>query len=68
MQDFEEELREQITEMVLLDEIDEDNLVAFIKWAKEKHLQSYKNGAQVGRRDKEKPATTKGRAFAKVEK
>ncbi len=52
MQQFEAELRDKVAELADLGEGDEKNLAAFIKWAKEKHLSSYRNGVEVGRKDR----------------
>ncbi len=51
MQQFEAELRDQVAQLVHHDEVDEKELNAFVRWAKEKHLASYRNGVEVGRKD-----------------
>ncbi len=52
MQQFEAELRDQLAVLVLdLEELEEKELNVFIKWAKAKHLASYRNGVEVGRKD-----------------
>ena len=55
MQQFEAELKDKLAELIHPNKLGEtmntEKLLAFVKWSKNKHLESYRNGVKVGSKD-----------------
>ena len=56
MQQFEAELLDKLGELADFNRLDGDSLDTFVKWAKDRHLSSYKNGVAVGKKEAKQPA------------